>query len=163
MNSSNIVLIGFMGSGKSTIAKSLYHHTHSLILDSDQIIQNNENLTINEIFSQKGEQYFRNLEKEFCAFISKNIQHCIISTGGGMPIFCNVKQMGKVFFLDIDFENILSRLNDNEVSTRPLFQDKDKAFKLYLQRLQIYKDSAHFCVNANADIPTITKEILNSL
>ena len=42
-----------MGSGKSTIAKSLYHHTHSLILDSDQIIQNNENLTINEIFSQK--------------------------------------------------------------------------------------------------------------
>lgn len=152
-----------MGSGKSSVAKELYKHTRALILDSDQIIQNNENATINEIFANKGEEYFRNLEREFCAFVSQNIRCCILATGGGMPMFCDVKQMGKVFFLDLSFEAILSRLTQEELAKRPLFQDSNAALELYKKRYKTYKDSAHFCINANQPLPKITQEILSYL
>ncbi len=152
-----------MGSGKSSVAKALYQHTHTLILDSDQIIQNNENATINEIFTKKGEEYFRNLEREFCAFVSQNIRCCILATGGGMPMFCNVRQMGKVFFLDLSFESILSRLTQEELTKRPLFQDSKIALELYKKRYEIYKDSADVCINANQPLPKIAQEILNYL
>ena len=123
-----------MGSGKSSVAKSLYQKTKKLILDSDKIIANNENLSIPEIFSSKGEDYFRKCEKDFCYFVSKNIQNCIIATGGGMPLFCDVKIMGKVFFLHLDFDNILSRLSKKEIQKRPLFENKNQALELYLKR-----------------------------
>ena len=115
-----------MGSGKSSVAKSLYQKTKKLILDSDKIIANNENLSIPEIFSSKGEDYFRKCEKDFCYFVSKNIQNCIIATGGGMPLFCDVKIMGKVFFLHLDFDNILSRLSKKEIQNVPSLKIKIK-------------------------------------
>ena len=161
MHSTNLVLIGFMGSGKSSVAKALYQHTNALILDSDLVIENNENMTIPEIFSQKGETYFRNLERAFCLFVSQNIRHCIISTGGGMPLFCDIRLMGKVFFLDLSFEDILLRLSKEERLKRPLFENQKVALELYQKRYQIYKDSAHFCINANRSIQEITQEILD--
>ncbi|CAM2784826.1 shikimate kinase [Helicobacter burdigaliensis] len=163
MNSTNIVLIGFMGSGKSTLSKILYKQSKRLILDSDKIIQNNENLNINEIFVTKGEQYFRELEKEFCKFCSQNIQNCIIATGGGMPIVCDVKTMGKVFYLDLEFEEILKRLNQKEIEKRPLFSNIDKAYKLYLERKKIYKKSAEITLDGTDSLENLSKAVLNSL
>ncbi len=159
----NLVLIGFMGSGKSSVAKSLYQKTKKLILDSDKIIANNENLSIPEIFSSKGEDYFRKCEKDFCYFVSKNIQNCIIATGGGMPIFCDVKIMGKVFFLHLDFDNILSRLSKKEIQKRPLFENKNQALELYLKRLETYKSNADIIINANQSLEKISQDILESL
>lgn len=159
----NLVLIGFMGSGKSSVAKSLYQKTKKLILDSDKIIANNENLSIPEIFSSKGEDYFRKCEKDFCYFVSKNIQNCIIATGGGMPLFCDVKIMGKVFFLHLDFDNILSRLSKKEIQKRPLFENKNQALELYLKRLETYKGNADIIINANQSLEKISQDILESL
>ncbi|AWI33395.1 shikimate kinase [Helicobacter apodemus] len=159
----NLVLIGFMGSGKSSVAKSLYQKTKKLILDSDKIITNNENLSIPEIFSSKGEDYFRKCEKDFCYFVSKNIQNCIIATGGGMPLFCDVKIMGKVFFLHLDFDNILSRLSKKEIQKRPLFENKNQALELYLKRLETYKSNADIIINANQSLEKISQDILESL
>ncbi|TLD84615.1 shikimate kinase [Helicobacter sp. MIT 11-5569] len=163
MNSTNCVLIGFMGSGKSTIARTLHQASGALALDSDLCIAYNENLSITEIFAQKGESYFRELEMQFCTFVAQNFQHTIIATGGGMPMFCNVKAMGKVFYLHLEFETILQRLSAEEIAQRPLFQDKDSAFKLFNQRLKIYQDSAHHCINANQSVQNITQEILSLL
>lgn len=159
----NLVLIGFMGSGKSSVAKSLYQKTKKLVLDSDKIITNNENLSIPEIFSSKGEDYFRKCEKDFCYFVSKNIQNCIIATGGGMPLFCDVKIMGKVFFLHLDFDNILSRLSKKEIQKRPLFENKNQALELYLKRLETYKSNADIIINANQSLEKISQDILESL
>lgn len=159
----NLVLIGFMGSGKSSVAKSLYQKTKKLVLDSDKIIANNENLSIPEIFSSKGEDYFRKCEKDFCYFVSKNIQNCIIATGGGMPLFCDVKIMGKVFFLHLDFDNILSRLSKKEIQKRPLFENKNQALELYLKRLETYKSNADIIINANQSLEKISQDILESL
>ena len=136
MNSTNCVLIGFMGSGKSTIAKALCQANEAFALDSDLLISYQENLSITEIFTTKGEAYFRELESKFCSFVAQNFQHTIIATGGGMPMFCDVKKMGK---------------------------DKDSAFKLYNARLEAYKNSAHYCINANQSVQNITQEILSFL
>lgn len=152
-----------MGSGKSSVAKSLYQKTKKLVLDSDKIIANNENLSIPEIFSSKGEDYFRKCEKDFCYFVSKNIQNCIIATGGGMPLFCDVKIMGKVFFLHLDFDNILSRLSKKEIQKRPLFENKNQALELYLKRLETYKSNADIIINANQSLEKISQDILESL
>lgn len=152
-----------MGSGKSTLSKTLYQQSKRLILDSDNIIQNNENLSINEIFATKGEQYFRNLEKEFCQFCSLNIQNCIIATGGGMPSVCDVKTMGKVFYLELEFEELLKRLNPQELAKRPLFSDTNKAYKLYLERKDIYTKNAHITLDATKSLANLSKTILSSL
>ncbi len=146
-----------MGSGKSSVAKSLYQKTKKLILDSDKIIANNENLSIPEIFSSKGEDYFRKCEKDFCYFVSKNIQNCIIATGGGMPLFCDV------IFLHLDFDNILSRLSKKEIQKRPLFENKNQALELYLKRLETYKSNADIIINANQSLEKISQDILESL
>ncbi|MDA3969015.1 shikimate kinase [Helicobacter ibis] len=161
MNSNNIVLIGFMGSGKSTIARCLYQHTKKMVLDSDIIISNNENLDIKDIFLKYGEEYFRKLELEFCNFIKDNVKNSIISTGGGMPSVCNVKDIGKVFFLDLPFKEIENRLKDSK--NRPLFSDTKKAKLLYEQRQEIYKSSCHFIINANKTPREITQEILQKI
>lgn len=152
-----------MGSGKSTIARALHKANGALALDSDLWIAYNENLSITEIFTQKGEAYFRELEAKFCTFVAQNFQHTIIATGGGMPIFCDVKKMGKVFFLHLDFEAILMRLNYEEIAKRPLFQNKDSALELYNHRLKAYKNSAHYWIDANQSVQNITQEILSLL
>ena len=152
-----------MGSGKSTIDRALHKANSALILDSDSMIENNENLSIKEIFAHYGETYFRDLESKFCAFVAQNVRNAIISTGGGMPMFCDVKVMGRVFFLHLEFEEILERLSAEEIAKRPLFQEKDSAFKLYQERLKTYQNSAHYIIYANADIQTITQEILSLL
>ena len=152
-----------MGSGKSTFARALHKANSALILDSDSMIENNENLSIKEIFAHYGETYFRDLESKFCAFVAQNVRNAIISTGGGMPMFCAVKVMGRVFFLHLEFEEILERLSAEEIAKRPLFQEKDSAFKLYQERLKTYQNSAHYIIYANADIQTITQEILSLL
>ena len=152
-----------MGSGKSTIARALHKATSALILDSDSMIENNEGLSVKEIFARYGEAYFRELESKFCAFVAQNVKNAILSTGGGMPMFCDVKTMGKVFFLHLEFEEILKRLSAEEIAKRPLFQDRDSAFALYKERLKTYQNSAHHIIRANADIQTITQEILSLL
>lgn len=149
-----------MGSGKSTIAKALHQIKDSLVLDSDLLIENNENLSIKEIFTCYGESYFRDLECKFCQFVTNNIQNAIISTGGGMPIFCDVRSMGKVFFLYLEFDRIVERLNAEQREKRPLFKDYNLALKLYRERLVCYQSCAHYVINANQNISTITQEIL---
>lgn len=163
MNSTNCVLIGFMGSGKSTIAKALHRAQGALVLDSDALIESNEDLSIKAIFDSFGEDYFRDLERKFCHFIAHNVQNAIISTGGGMPLFCDVRSMGKVFFLHLEFDRIVERLDTEQREKRPLFQNYDLALKLYHERLPHYQSCAHYIIDANQSISAITQEILERL
>src|SRR5271170_153328 len=79
---SNIVLVGFMGSGKTTTGKELAHVLGFQFLDTDQLIEKKNNKKIKSIFEEEGEVFFRNQEKEIIdKLLSKN--NCIISTGGG--------------------------------------------------------------------------------
>ena len=96
MNNKNIVLIGFMGCGKTTIGKELAKNLSFSFIETDIVIEQEQNKTINQIFSIFGEQYFRELEKQTYLKVS-NLRNYIISTGGGVVKYeqniINLKKM----------------------------------------------------------------------
>lgn len=155
----NIVLIGFMGSGKSTVGAHLAKYTQSYLIDSDTLIATKARQSIKEIFFSCGESHFRGLEADFIRWASVSLNNAIIATGGGMPIFHSVNTMGRVFYLRIGFEAIFTRLSPDEIVSRPLFSDRNKTYELYNTRVSIYEKSADVVINADAPL----KEILNQI
>lgn len=162
----NIVLIGFMGSGKSTIAKLLATTLTMPHVDSDIYIADNAQSSISDIFAAKGEKHFRYLESLFIESFSTKKNH-IIATGGGMPIFHDVKKLGLCFYLQSDFETIAKRIEaDNKLkgcNARPLFRDKEKALKLYHERTNLYKQSSNHIINATQNMQEVVKDIISLL
>ncbi|HIV49599.1 shikimate kinase [uncultured Helicobacter sp.] len=156
----NIVLIGFMGSGKSTIGSALARKMGRFLIDTDLLIESSTGECIAEIFAHSGEQGFRTLESQAIAWLSANVRNAIIATGGGMPIFNDISTLGEIYYLQSEFETILRRLDNTQRATRPLFSDESKARELYQARSQIYAKTAHYTINANAQIPEILTAIL---
>lgn len=156
----NLVIIGFMGSGKSSVGRELARATQRFFIDSDFIISARENLSISEIFRLKGEEYFRQLEGDFIHWAKKSLRNTIISVGGGMPIFNDISSIGEIIYLKIEFDEISKRLSFDEMQKRPLFQDISKARALYEDRKNIYERVADRIIDANTDISQIIKKIL---
>ena len=141
----NIVLVGFMGSGKTTIGKLLAKSLGFSFIDTDAEIEKEEGISVAQIFEMKGEEYFRELESAFI----KNFRQskCIIATGGGLPCHKDnmekLKVLGTVLFINTPYDSIIERLKLNRDS-RPLLQsglgnEKDELLSLFLKRQQIYK------------------------
>ena len=109
----NIVLIGFMGAGKSTISEFLKNSFAMEVIEMDQIIAEREGMTISDIFEVYGEQYFRNLETNLLIEMQSKT-NVVISCGGGTPMReCNVAEMkknGRVVLLTAKPETILERV-----------------------------------------------------
>ena len=145
----NIILTGFMGSGKSTIGRILAKKlNHSYFLDTDSLIEHFENRKISEIFKNDGEEYFRDAEKRVFNWIKNDVKNAVISTGGGLPMFVpEIKEAGIVIYLKVEFESIVSRLTKEEIAKRPLFQDLQKAKKLFEKRDEVYSQLADFVIN----------------
>lgn len=138
--SHKIVLIGFMGAGKSIIGKLLAESLQlPLIETDDEIIKRSGLNSVNEIFEKKGETYFRALEKEVLQNLSRQ-SNCIISCGGGAIVHSEnieaLKENSTIIFLSASFETIANRIK--EEGTRPLFNDIEKARQLYIQRQPFY-------------------------
>lgn len=158
MNLGNIILTGFMGSGKSTVGRMLAKELNSYFLDTDLLIENFENKTIKEIFEKEGEDAFREMEKRCFEWIKNSVKNTIISVGGGFPVYIpEIKEAGRVIYLKVDFEDILKRMDSKEIKKRPLFKDIKKAKELFDKRDKIYTNLADFVIE-NRDInETITK------
>lgn len=158
MNLGNIILTGFMGSGKSTVGRILAKELNSYFLDTDLLIENFENKTIKEIFEKEGEDAFREMEKRCFEWIKNSVKNTIISVGGGFPVYIpEIKEAGRVIYLKVDFEDILKRMDNKEIKKRPLFKDIKKAKELFDKRDKIYTNLADFVIE-NRDInETITK------
>lgn len=158
MNLGNIILTGFMGSGKSTVGRMLAKELNSYFLDTDLLIENFENKTIKEIFEKEGEDAFREMEKRCFEWIKNSVKNTIISVGGGFPVYIpEIKEAGRVIYLKVDFEDILKRMDNKEIKKRPLFKDIKKAKELFDKRDKIYTNLADFVIE-NRDInETITK------
>lgn len=146
----NIILCGFMGSGKTVVGTELAKITGRKFVDTDEMIEKQQGIAIKAIFAARGEDYFRELEYECCRQVGE-MNNCIVSTGGGAMTFQRnvdaVKESGKIVFLDADFDVICERIGDS--STRPLFQDREKAKRLYDERKAKYLAAADIVIDGN--------------
>lgn len=146
----NIILCGFMGAGKTVVGRELAKIMGCKFVDTDLLIENEQKIEIKAIFAARGEEYFRELEKEVCKKLGET-KNSVISTGGGTLTFPEnveeLKKSGKIVFLDASFETICERIGEN--TTRPLFRDLEKAKALYNERKEKYLAAADYVVDGN--------------
>ena len=122
----NIILIGFMGSGKTAVANFFNEHYHMVTIDTDQLIVEKEGLSIQEIFSERGEAYFRSLEGALLEELSgMKLTNAVISCGGGMAVnpenVVKMREIGFVVYLSASPETIYQRVREDK--GRPLLKN----------------------------------------
>lgn len=125
-----IILLGYMGCGKSTIANRLSKSINIPFVDLDKSIEKRLNMSINEIFAQKGEVYFRKLEHEIFVELLNSPDNLIIGLGGGTPCYANNHELLKgdniiSIYLKASVETLFERLVSNK-SKRPLIANKSE-------------------------------------
>ena len=145
----NLVLVGMPGCGKTTIGTETAKILGKEFVDTDLEIVKREGITIPEIFSLKGEEYFRRVESEVVAEISKK-QGLVIATGGGAVLNSRnvdlLKGNGTVVFIDRPIEELVT------TSDRPLSSNRELLEKRYNERYDIYCNSAHYRIDAKYDL-----------
>lgn len=139
-----IVLIGFMGSGKSAVAKALGKKLNLPVVEMDDEIVKIAGKSIPEIFDNDGEIVFREIEMGVAKSLSEK-ENLIISTGGGVVMNkLNIDYLGKngvVVYLESAFEEIVKRIGGRD--DRPLFKHPDSAKSLYKFRVALYQQYAN--------------------
>lgn len=156
----NIILIGFMGSGKTTAGRIVAEKLCMDFVDTDQLIEKKSNKTISDIFKEKGEKFFREKEKDLIRKTLKKKINCVISTGGGMPCYKDnmeqLKSIGKTIYLKINFDILKKRIS---ARNRPLLQDDKMAEQLFSKRKICY-ENADEVVDASADLNNTVSQII---
>ena len=161
----NILLVGFMGAGKTTIGKLLAKSMGFSFIDTDAEIEKEEGISVAQIFEMKGEEYFRELESNFITNLYQN--KYIIATGGGMPCHKDnmrkLKELGTVLFINTSYDPITQRLKINQKS-RPLIKsgldDKNEELhSLFIKRQKTYMSSDKI-VSGDSNPSFIVEEIL---
>ena len=141
----NLTLTGMMGVGKTTIGKNLAKKLRYNFVDIDKLIENNEGTSINLIFKNKSESYFRKIESDITLAELKK-EKSVISLGGGAflnnNIRKNIKRLSTSFWLDIPTHVLAKRLKNS--NQRPLLYNKnisDVLKKIYFERKKIYNEA----------------------
>ena len=163
MKGQNIVLIGFMGCGKSTVGKKLASALNYEFQDTDAMIEEMYGKTISKMF----EEYFRNAETELLRKLSTEAEGLVFATGGGMPMreenAALLRKIGTVIFLEAKIETILERLQND--TGRPLAdgEDREKRLRpLYEKRLPVYREAADYILDTEEkSFYAIIEEIKN--
>ena len=134
-----IFLIGFMGCGKSTIGKKLAKTLSCKFIDLDKYIEGKTGKSIQQIFKEKGEKYFRVLETESLMEICKS-DNLVIATGGGTPCFFDNMQRildkGICIYLKMEANNLAKRLS-KEKSKRPLIENLTEKYLVHFIRKKL--------------------------
>jgi len=164
-SNNNLVLLGMMGSGKSTIGLSLSKRLNTNFFDIDKIIEREQNMKVNEIFEKKGEKFFRSLEEKITLNVLKS-KNSIISLGGGSWLNEKIRKETNInnnvsFWLNWDTNVILERIKKN--NKRPLIKNLNDSeiVKLILKRSKIYA-KANYKIDCNRlTKDKIIKKILN--
>ena len=164
----NIVLIGFMGAGKSTVARTLGEWFDMDIVEMDELISERQGMSIPEIFEKHGEEYFRNLETNLLIELQK-ASRTIISCGGGAAMrsqnVSEMKKNGYVVLLTAAPKTILERVKEND--DRPLLKNHKNAeyiAQLMEKRRERYETAADLIVQTDKkNVQEICKEMITKL
>jgi shikimate kinase len=147
-----IVLIGFMGCGKSTVGHELHKMLRYPKIDTDHLLVEREGRPITEIFAESGEEAFRDMESALLRELAADPpDRCIVSTGGGIILREEnrllLRRLGCVVWLQVPFDTILERVGRNR--NRPLLNGPDtrrRAETLLAERKPLYREAAHIAI-----------------
>jgi shikimate kinase len=162
----NIVLMGFMGAGKTTIGKKLAKALEYEFIDTDEWIEKEQGRKISNIFAEDGEVVFRDMETDLLKRLQNSEEKFVLSVGGGMPVReenrALLRNLGIVIYLKTSKEEIIRRVSGDK--NRPLLQGGDleeKVTKLMNAREQIYVETAHVEVITDGKNPLeVIEEII---
>ena len=163
----NLILEGFMGSGKSTVSQILANKLELELMDTDKAIERAEDRSISDIFNEDGEETFREMETELMDMIvSDHLSQMVISLGGGLPLREEnrelLKKAGRVIYLRTAPETVYERIKDD--NTRPLLNCEDplsKIKELIQSRKEKYEAAADIIIDTDGKNPDqIADEII---
>ncbi len=151
----NIVLVGFMGCGKSTIGREIGLQLNYSLVDTDCLIEESVGVPISQIFSEKGEEHFRDLETDLLSQVhARECTHQIISTGGGLPVRgANrgwLKKLGYVVWLRAGVDTVMERTGKSK--HRPLLNTenpRERVEAMLAERDPIYAEVADLTINTD--------------
>jgi shikimate kinase len=160
MGAQTIFLIGMMGSGKSTIGVRLAELLVLPFVDTDAVIEKAEGRSVQQIFEQEGEGYFREKEQQLLQQLSQ--QAGVVACGGGLPCFFNNMELliakGTVIYLEALPALLYDRIKGD--SQRPKLQDF-AAFEQLLTDREVVYNKAHFKIDAKQSVEAIIAEVLS--
>ena len=163
----NICIMGLMGSGKSIIGKDLSKYLDLKFYDTDKEIEKKTKKSINSIFKEHGESYFRDIEEKICVDLL-NYNNCVISLGGGSiinkKIRKEVKQNSYSIYLQVKINNLLERLKSSK--KRPLLNkniDNRETLKNLFDKRRKFYENADFIVNNDNDKFQVLEKIKSNI
>ena len=162
----SIVLMGFMGAGKTTIGKKLAKALEYEFIDTDEWIEKEQGRKISDIFVEDGEAVFRDMETDLLKRLQGREEKFVLSIGGGMPVReqnrALLRNLGAVIYLKTSKEEIIRRVSGSR--NRPLLQGGDleeKVTNLMNSRARIYTETAHVeIITDGKNSKEVTEEIL---
>lgn len=160
MKADKLYLVGFMGAGKTTVARALGKRTGWRVEDIDQRIEARERKSVASIFSQQGEPYFRNLERQALGELLP-LRHVVVATGGGTFVEADNRALmladGAVAWLDLPLAQVIERVPAD--GRRPLAADRAQMELLFARRQLAYAQ-AHVRIDAARPVAEVVGRLL---
>lgn len=161
----HVILIGFMGCGKSSVGKALAREMEIPFVDTDERIEEQTGRKISDIFRESGETYFREMETSVLKQLLDSEGRKVIAVGGGLPVRTvnreYLKRLGTTVYLLAKPETLVGRLEDDD--TRPLLQGgelREKIERLMRDREEIYQSAADVRIATDGkEISEIIREV----
>ena len=165
----NIILIGFMGTGKTSLGKAAARKLKIPFLDTDDLIVQREGMPISRIFAEKGEEYFRSLETQLITELQDLEGGHVIAVGGGLPLREEnrplLRKLGRVIYIRTSPAVLASRLESD--TTRPVLQQgegtiPEKVERILGEREPKYMDAADLVIeNDGMSFYTVVKKLVS--